>query len=115
LQAKVLKARSDSAVSGYALKAEEKEFKAAIARHQSAWSARRDQGEHRIAAARVARSLIEKNPPLARWGMAALMRLAASVRNIRTEADLSDTHDDWDLVPVLDIWGIPILPRAKTP
>jgi len=115
LQAKVLKARSDCAVSGLALKAQEKEFKATSARHQSAWSARRDQGEHRIATARVARTLIEKNPPLARWGMVALLRLAATVRHSRAEADLSDAPDDWDLVPVLDIWGIPILPRPKTP
>jgi hypothetical protein len=115
LQAKFLKARSDCAVSGHALKTEEKEFKATNARHQSAWSARCDQGEHRIATARVARMLIDKNPALARWGMAPLMRLAASFRNSRAEADLSDAPDDWDLVPVLDIWGIPILPRPKTP
>jgi hypothetical protein len=115
LQGQVLKTRGDRAASGHALKAEEKEFQAANARHQSELSARRNQGEHRIATARAARMLIEKNSLLARWGMVALLRLAASVRNSRAESDLPDAPDDWDLVPVLDIWGIPLLPRPKTP
>jgi hypothetical protein len=115
LQGRVLKARGDRAASGYALKIEEKKFQVANARHQSDLSTGRDQREHRITTARDARTLIEKNPLLARWGMGALLRLAASVRNSRAESDLTDAPDDWDLVPVLDIWGIPLLPRPKAP
>jgi hypothetical protein len=97
------------------MQAEEKEFQAANARHQSQLSARRDQGERRITTARAARTLIEKNPLLARRGMVALLRLAASVQNGRAESDLLDAPDDWDLVPTYDLWGIPLLPRPKAP
>jgi hypothetical protein len=115
LQKQVLKMRGDRAASGHALKAEENEFRTDNARHQSGLSTRRDHGEHRITTARAARMLIEKNPLLARGGMAALLRLAASVRNNRAESNLPDAPDDWDLVPVFDIWGIPRLPSPKTP
>jgi hypothetical protein len=115
LQGRVLKARGDRAASEYALKIKEKEFKAANARHQSERSARSSQAGHGITVARAARSLIEKNPLLARWGIAALLRLAASIRNSRAESELTDAPDDWDLVPVLDIWGIPLLPRPRAP
>jgi hypothetical protein len=115
LQGQVLKTRGDRAASGHALKAEEKEFQAANARHQSQLRARRDQGKHRITTARAARTLIEKNPLLARWGMVALLRLAASVRDNRADSNLPDAPDDCDLVPTFDIWGIPLLPRPKAP
>lgn len=115
LQGRVLRARGDRAASGYALKIEEKKFQVANARHQSHLSTGRDQREHRIITARAARTLIEKNPLLARWGIVALLRLAASVRNSRAESDLTDAPEDWDLVPVFDIWGIPLLPRPKAP
>jgi hypothetical protein len=115
LQGRVLKARGDRAASGHGLKIEEKEFRAANARHQSERSARSTQADHRITVARAARSLIEKNPLLARWGMAALLRLAASVQNSRSESDLRNAPDDWDLVPTFDLWGIPLLPRPKAP
>jgi hypothetical protein len=115
LQGRVVKARGDRAASGYALKIEEKKFQVSNARHQSHLSTGRDQREQRIITARAARTLIEKNPLLARWGVVALLRLAASVRNSRAESDLTDAPDDWDLVPVLDIWGIPLLPRPKAP
>jgi hypothetical protein len=115
LQGQVLKAKGDRAASGHALKAEEKEFQTAGARHQSELRAARGQGERRITAARDARTLIEKNPRLARWGMAALLRLAANVRNNRAESNLPNAPDDWDLVPTFDLWGIPRLPSPKTP
>jgi hypothetical protein len=115
LQGQVLKAQGDRAASGHALKTEEKEFQRAGARHQSELKAARGQGERRIIAARDARTLIEKNPRLARWGMAALLRLAANVRNNRSESDLLNAPDDWDLVPTFDLWGIPRLPSPKTP
>lgn len=115
LQGRVVKARGDRATSGHALKIEEKEFRATNARHQSERSARSTQADHRITVARAARSLIEKNPLLARWGMAALLRLAASAQNSRSDSDLRDAPDDWDLVPTFDLWGIPLLPRPKAP
>jgi len=115
LQGEVLKTRGARAASGHALKAEEKEFQAANARHQSELGARSTQADHRITVARAARVLIERNPLRARWGMAALLRLAESVRNSRAESDHPDAPDDWDLVPTYDLWGIPLLPQPKAP
>ena len=69
----------------------------ANARHQSDLSTRRDQREHRITTARAARMLIEKKPLLARWGMAGLLRLAASVQNSRAESDIPTP-------PAIGIW-----------
>lgn len=115
LQRQVLKARGDRAASGHALKAEERKFQTANARHQSELSARKDEGGRRIVTARAARTLVEKNPLLARWGMVALLRLAASMRNGRAESDRPDAPDDWDLVPTYDLWGIPLLPQPKAP
>jgi hypothetical protein len=90
LQGRVLKARGDRAASGHALKIEEKEFRAANARHQSERSARSTQADHRITVARAARSLIEKNPLPARWawppfcGSPQVSRTAAANRTFGT-------------------------------
>jgi len=115
LQGEVLKTRGARAASGHALKAEEKEFQGANARHQSGLSARSTQAEHRITIARAARVLVEKNPLLARGGMFAVLRMAAGLRNSRAETVLPDAPDDWDLLPTYDLWGIPLLPRPKAP
>jgi len=115
LQGEVLKTRGARAASGHALKAEEKEFQAANARHQSELSARSTQAEHRITIARAARVLIEKNALLARGGTFAVLRMAASLRNSHADTDLPEAPDDWDLLPTYDLWGIPLLPRPKAP
>jgi len=115
LQRAVVRARGDRTMSGHTLKAEEKKFQTANARHQSEQSARCAQASHRISTARAARVLIEKNPPLARWGVMALMRLAANIWSDRTDSRLTDAPVDWDLLPTYDLWGIPLLPRPKAP
>jgi hypothetical protein len=115
LQRQILRTRSERAASGRILKEKEKKFQAANACHQSKLSTRRDLGEHRIATARTALTLIEKNPLFTRWGIAALLRPSAKIHNSGPLSGHPEAPDDWDLVPVLDIWGIPHLPRSKAP
>jgi len=113
LQAHALTARRHRAASERTLAVEEQQFRTANARHQSELAARCEQAERRISVVQTARGLIDKNPRLARWGGASLLRVAGAVQKSRAGVDPADAPDDWDLVPALDIWGIPHRPRPK--
>jgi hypothetical protein len=112
---KFFKATADLATARHALQTEERKFQVERARHQSAQSARKAEAEVRIATARAARRMLDKNPRVAFWGAAYLMRVAAAIQKARSECLPSepDSAQDWDLVPILDLWGKPYLPPPK--
>lgn len=115
LQRKFLKATADLATARHVLRTEERKFQVERARHQSAQSVRATQAEGRIAVATVARRFLERNPRTAFWGATYLMRVAADIQRVRSEwltTDL-DFPTDWDLIPILDLWGKPYLPPPK--
>jgi hypothetical protein len=116
LQRQILAARGDCAAARHALQTEERKFGADRARHQSALSARRTQADGRIATARAARTLLQKNPRAAFWGSPCLMRVAADIQKARLQwrsSPDSDLPSDWDLIPIFDLWGKPHLPPPR--
>ena len=114
-QRKFLKATADLATARHVLQTEERKFQAERARHQSAQLARVAQAEGRIAVATAARRFLERNPRTAFWGAAYLMRVAADIQRARSERFTSDPGlpEDWDLIPILDLWGKPYLPPPR--
>jgi hypothetical protein len=115
-QRQVLYAQTHHTRAKHALQDEQRKFQAAQGRHQAGFIERKTQAEKRIATAQVARRFVERNPRSASWGAAYLMRIAAGIQNARTERQLSAESDlplDWDLVPVLDLWGKPYLPPPR--
>ncbi|MBV9978807.1 hypothetical protein [Bradyrhizobium sp.] len=115
-QRQVLYAQTHQTRARHALQDEQQKFQAAQGRHQAFVIERKTQAEKRIATAQVARRFVERNPRSASWGADYLMRVAASIQNARTERQLSAESDlplDWDLVPVLDLWGKPYLPPPR--
>lgn len=115
LQRKFLRATADLATARHELRTEERKFQIERARHQSALSARKEAAGARIAAATAAQRLLEKNPRLAFWSAAQLMRMAMDIQKARSEWVNSDADlpPDWELVPILDLWGKPYLPRLR--
>lgn len=115
LQRKFLKATADLATARHVLQTEERKFQVERARHQSAQSVRVAQAEGRIATAAAARRFLERNPRTAFWGAAYLMRVAADIQRARSERLTSDPDlaADWDLIPILDLWGKPYLPPPR--
>ena len=115
-QRQVLYAQTHRTRAKHALQDEQRKFQADQAQHQTGLIERKAQAEARIATAQVARRFVERNPRSASWGADYLMRIAASIQNARTERQLSAGSDlplDWDLVPVLDLWGKPYLPPQR--
>lgn len=114
VQRKILVARSNSASATQALKIEERKFHRACAQHETALSARQVWADARIATAQAARKFVEKNPNAAFWGAPYLMRVAADIQKARAEWHSSpdSVQNDWDLVPIFDLWGKPHLPPA---
>jgi hypothetical protein len=113
LQRQILTTRGHCAAARHALQTEERKFGADRARHQSALASRRTQADGRIATARAARTLLQKNPRAAFWGAPHLMRVAADIQKARSEwrsSPDSDMPSDWDLIPIFDLWGKPYLP-----
>jgi hypothetical protein len=115
LQRQYLMARGERAAARQALKAEETAFQIAKHSQQTNLVSRRAQADDRITTARAARKLIEQNPRLARWGVAAVLRVTTDVLKTRSDSQLSDAPDDWSLVPTFDLWGIPHLPPPRVP
>jgi len=116
LQRQILRSRGNCAAAGHALQIEERKFQVDCARHQSALLARRTQASGRASTARTAREFLEKNPRAARWGAAYMMSVAANMQKARSEWTASSDLDapwDWDLIPVLDLWGKPFLPPPR--
>lgn len=115
-QRQVLYAQTHHTRAKHALEDELRKFQAAQTRHYAGSSERKTNAEKLIATAQVARRFVERNPRSATWGADYLMRVAASIQNARTERHLSADSDpplDWDLVPVLDLWGKPYLPPLR--
>ncbi|WP_316219153.1 relaxase/mobilization nuclease domain-containing protein [Bradyrhizobium sp. SZCCHNR2026] len=115
-QRQLLYAQTHHTRARHALTDEQRKFQADQARHQAGLIERKAQAETRIATAQVARRFVERNPRSASWGADYLMRIAASIQNARTERQLSAESNlplDWDLVPVLDLWGKPYLPPPR--
>lgn len=115
LQRKFLKATADLATARHVLRTEERKFQVEGARHQSAQSVRATQAEGRIAVATAARRFLERNPRTAFWGATYLMRVAADILRVRSERLTTDPDlpADWDLIPILDLWGKPYLPPPR--
>lgn len=114
LEHKGAEARDRRAASGRLLTAEVKKFESAKAGAEADIFKRVAAGRSRIETARVGRKLIENNSHFARWSVVAVLRLAAIIQ--RNRSDMREEQpEEWDLVPSYDIWGIPILPRPKSP
>jgi hypothetical protein len=99
-----------------ALEIEERQFQVDLARHEAALTARKKQAEKLIATAQAARRFLETNPRAAFWGLDYLMRVAVSIQQARSEWQMSietDLPPNWDLVDLLDIWGVPYQPAPK--
>lgn len=112
-QRQVLYAQTHQTRAKHALQDEQRKFQVAQGRHRAETVERKAQAEKRITTAQVARRFVERNPTSASWGADYLMRIAVSIQNARTERAESDLPLDWDLVPVLDLWGKPYLPPAR--
>lgn len=116
VQRKILTARGHYAAAAQAaLKAEERKFCIACTQHETALSARRTQADTRIATAQAARKFLTTNPRAAFWGAPYLMRIAADIQKARAEWHTFPdfVQNDWDLVPIFDLWGKPYLPPAS--
>jgi hypothetical protein len=112
LQRKILVARGNYTSAVQALKTEGNKFQIACTQHESVMSARRTQAGANAAAAQVARKFLEKNPRCAAWGAPHLMRVVAEIQKARAgwRASPDSVQNDWDLVPIFDLWGKPYLP-----
>ncbi|MET4449498.1 hypothetical protein ABIB75_007812 [Bradyrhizobium sp. GM2.2] len=94
------------------LQSEEKKFRRAQAIHQAGSPDRRARADRQIATARLARTVMEKNPRSAHWGAGRLFSIAAALETSRARAQPDDEPIDlW--VPTFDLWGIPSLPPPK--
>jgi hypothetical protein len=115
LQRKILTARGHCASAAQVLKIEERKFHLACAQHETALSARQVQADARISTAQAARKFLTTNPRAAFWGAPHLMRIATDIHKARAEWHTSQdsVQNDWDLVPIFDIWGKPYLPPSR--
>lgn len=116
LQRQFTKANADHAIAKLGVRTEERKFEKDRARHETATSARKGQAKNRIAVARAAQRFLEAHPRAAFWGAPYLMRVAADLQKARAGWENSPELEtpDWDMIPILDIWGIPYQPQAKS-
>ena len=105
-------ARAELAAAKAALKGEERKLRIAQAQHEEAQSARHTLAQRLIATARMGRAIVENSPRCALWGADRLMQIAAQIHTARA-AHSDQPTDDWDLVPMFDLWGKPYLPPPR--